>query len=62
MNTQSSTESADTTRGLWRIVAEREITTRMRDKTFLVSTAVMLVVLIGIHRHHRLDVRAPPRA
>ena len=37
----------DTTRGLWRIVAEREISTRMRDKTFIISTIVMLVALVG---------------
>ena len=37
----------DTTRGLWRIVAEREISTRMRDKTFIISTIVMLLVLVG---------------
>ena len=37
----------DTTRGLWRIVAQREISTRMRDKTFVISTIVMLLVLVG---------------
>jgi ABC-2 type transport system permease protein len=33
---------------LWRIVAEREITTKLRDKTFLGATAFTLVLLIGV--------------
>ncbi|CAN5903486.1 hypothetical protein BH20ACT6_BH20ACT6_18710 [soil metagenome] len=33
----------------WRLVAEREIATRIRDKSFLISTAVLLgLVLAGI--------------
>ena len=50
MTTNSSaadTNSADGTRGLWRIVAEREITTRVRDKTFIISTLVLLVSLVA---------------
>jgi len=31
----------------WRLVAAREITTRLRDKTFLLSTAVLLVLVAG---------------
>jgi ABC-2 type transport system permease protein len=45
MTTSNST--ADTTRGLWRIVAEREISTRVRDKTFIISTIVLLVSLVA---------------
>jgi ABC-2 type transport system permease protein len=45
MTTNSS--DTDTTRGLWRIVAEREITTRVRDKTFIISTIVLLVSLVA---------------
>lgn len=33
--------------GFWRVVAEREISTRLRDKTFLISGIVMLVVVVG---------------
>jgi ABC-2 type transport system permease protein len=32
---------------MWRLVAEREVTTRLRDKTFLVSTAVLLLIVLG---------------
>jgi ABC-2 type transport system permease protein len=43
-----NTQDIDTrTRGLWRIVAEREISTRLRDKAFIVSTIVLLVTLVG---------------
>lgn len=31
----------------WMLIAEREITTKLRDKTFLVSTAVMLVLVLA---------------
>ncbi|MBA3989607.1 MAG: ABC transporter permease, partial [Propionibacteriales bacterium] len=31
----------------WRLVAAREVTTRMRDKTFLISTGVLLLVVAG---------------
>ncbi|MBA3310062.1 MAG: hypothetical protein H0U28_08365, partial [Nocardioidaceae bacterium] len=31
----------------WRLVAAREVTTRLRDKTFLISTAVLLVFVLG---------------
>jgi ABC-2 type transport system permease protein len=45
---------------LWRLVATREVTTRMRDKTFLVSTAVLiLLVLAGIVLSSILGGRAP---
>lgn len=36
-----------TTTPVWRVVAEREITTRLRDKTFLGATAFTLVLLIA---------------
>ena len=35
------------TRGLWRIVAGREISTRIRDKGFLISSALLVVALVG---------------
>jgi ABC-2 type transport system permease protein len=50
MTTNSSaadTNSTHGTGGLWRIVAEREITTRVRDKTFVISTIVLLVSLVA---------------
>lgn len=31
----------------WRLVATREVTARVRDKSFLISTAVMLVFVLG---------------
>jgi ABC-2 type transport system permease protein len=43
----TTNSAADTTRGLWRIVAGREITTRVRDKTFIISTIVLLVALVA---------------
>jgi ABC-2 type transport system permease protein len=42
-----TTTTTDSTRGLWRIVAEREITTRLRDKPFIVSTLVLVIALVG---------------
>jgi ABC-2 type transport system permease protein len=33
---------------LWRLVAQREVTTRIRDKAFLGSTAFTLLLLIGV--------------
>ena len=50
MTTDSSaaeTNSTDGTGGLWRIVAEREISTRVRDKTFIISTLVLLVSVVA---------------
>lgn len=32
---------------LWRIIAEREISTKLRDKTFLAGTAITVVFLVG---------------
>ncbi len=32
---------------MWRIVAEREITTRLRDKAFVISTLVLVAALVG---------------
>lgn len=31
----------------WRLVAAREVTTRVRDKTFLISTAVLVALVFG---------------
>ena len=38
---------SSTSTPIWRIVAEREVTTRLRDKTFLGATAFTLLLLIG---------------
>ena len=54
---------------LWRIVAEREVTTRLRDKTFLGATAFTLVLLIAAFvvtsliegRSETYDVAVTPR-
>jgi ABC-2 type transport system permease protein len=32
---------------VWRVVAEREVTTRVRDKTFLAATGVSLLLVVG---------------
>lgn len=45
MTTGTSTRSSTP---LWRLVAEREVTTRVRDKAFLGSTAFTLLLLIGV--------------
>ncbi len=34
--------------GLWRLVAEREVRTRLRDKGFRISTAFTLVLVVGL--------------
>ncbi|MEU8894553.1 ABC transporter permease [Nocardia sp. NPDC048505] len=34
------------TRGLWRIVTQREITVKLRDRNFLVSTAITIAVIV----------------
>jgi ABC-2 type transport system permease protein len=39
--------SNETLRHPWQLVAHREISTKLRDKTFLVSTGVMLVVVLA---------------
>jgi ABC-2 type transport system permease protein len=46
-NSVADTNSTAGTGGLWRIVAEREITTRVRDKTFIISTLVLLVSVVA---------------
>lgn len=33
---------------VWRVVAEREVSTRLRDKTFIGSTVFMLLLLVGV--------------
>lgn len=42
---QTSTDR-DSTRW-WRIVAEREVTTKVREKSFIISTLVMLALVVG---------------
>ena len=39
---------ARTDRGVWRIVARREFVERIRDRGFQVSTAITLVILVGV--------------
>ena len=34
-------------RGLWRLVAQREMVVRLRDKGFVVSTVLLLVIVLG---------------
>jgi ABC-2 type transport system permease protein len=40
-----SEERAATDRGMWRVVAARDFSVRLRDKGFVISTAITLVVL-----------------
>ncbi|EFQ83451.1 hypothetical protein HMPREF0063_11113 [Aeromicrobium marinum DSM 15272] len=48
MNTTTPAPSARTT-GAWRIVADNEVRTRIRQKSFVITTAVsVLLVLVGI--------------
>ncbi len=35
-------------RGAWRLVAEREITTRVREKSFLIGVAITVVLVVGV--------------
>ena len=35
-------------RGAWRLVAEREISTRVREKSFLIGVAVTVVLVVGV--------------
>ncbi len=39
--------STTSTRSLWRVVAQREITTRVREKSFLITTALTFVIILG---------------
>ncbi|WP_148573222.1 ABC transporter permease [Nocardioides caldifontis] len=39
--------SAGSSTPVWRVVAEREVTTRVRDKTFLAATGVSLLLVVG---------------
>lgn len=46
-----TTESPDQTEpapGIWRIVARREIVTRLRDKTYVISALVMVVAVVAM--------------
>ena len=42
-----STSAPSGTRSLWRVVAQREISTRVREKSFLVTTALTFVIILG---------------
>lgn len=49
----TSTPTADDERdvqrtGLWRIVMIREITVKLRDRSFLIGTALMMTLLVAI--------------
>jgi ABC-2 type transport system permease protein len=39
--------STSSTRSLWRVVAQREITTRVREKSFLITTVLSFVIILG---------------
>lgn len=39
--------STSSTRNLWRVVAEREITTRVREKSFVITTIISFVLILG---------------
>ena len=38
---------SSTSTPVWRVVAEREVTTRVRDKTFLAATGISLLLVVG---------------
>ncbi len=40
--------TATPARGAWRLVAEREITTRVREKSFLIGVALTVVLVVGV--------------
>ena len=40
--------TASPARGAWRLVAEREITTRVREKSFLIGVALTVVLVVGV--------------
>ena len=40
--------ATDTDRGAWLVVARREFWVRLRDKGFLISTAITVMVLVGV--------------
>ena len=42
-----STSSPRGTRNLWRVVAQREITTRVWEKSFLITTVLSFVIILG---------------
>jgi ABC-2 type transport system permease protein len=42
-----STSSTRGTGSLWRVVAQREISTRVREKSFLITTAISFVIILG---------------
>jgi ABC-2 type transport system permease protein len=44
----SSATSPNGTRGLWAVVARREFVERARDRGFVISTAITLVILVGV--------------
>ncbi|HWC23135.1 MAG TPA: ABC transporter permease [Flexivirga sp.] len=43
----SAENSAISTRSVWRLVAAREVSVKLRDRNFLVSTALMLVLVVA---------------
>ncbi|WP_051407223.1 ABC transporter permease [Nocardia sp. CNY236] len=48
MSTQHDDVNIDsTTRGLWRLVAKQEISVKLRDRNFLISTAVTIVAIVA---------------
>ncbi|RYJ05221.1 MAG: hypothetical protein EON52_12710, partial [Actinomycetales bacterium] len=47
MSTSTDRTSSTRTAPLWRLVAEREITTRIREKSFILSTAFTVLVIVA---------------
>src|SRR5438045_9501473 len=47
-------------RGAWRVVARREFWVRLRDRGFLISTSITLVVLSGFILFHRYGGSSGP--
>ncbi len=60
MSTPVSTPVSTTATPVWRVVAEREVTTRLRDKTFLAATAASLLLVVGFFGVAILLGVAPP--
>lgn len=46
-NDGAGREAAAAQRGVWRIVTEREVIVKLRDRNFLISTVITIVAIIG---------------
>ena len=52
--------ASGTDRGVWRVVARREFWVRLRDRGFLISTSITMIVLSGFILVHRFASSGPP--